>query len=118
MYAGCPLRDKRVVVTGGCGFIGSHLVEAMWRDNHVVAVDNLASGTESNLNGFDVDFIRYDIVGGLDDVFAGADVNLIREATGFQAQTSPGRGLDDYVAWLTKDVGQPWEAPVIATPAE
>jgi UDP-glucose 4-epimerase len=74
VYTGCPFRDKRVVVTGGCEFIGSHLVEALWRDNHVVVVDNPTSGTESNLNEFDVDFIRCDIVGGLDDVFAGADV--------------------------------------------
>lgn len=40
----------RVLVTGGAGFLGSHLCDALLADGHsVVAVDNLITGRESNL---------------------------------------------------------------------
>jgi nucleoside-diphosphate-sugar epimerase len=41
---------KRVLVTGGAGFIGSHLVDALLdRGCQVVVVDNLSTGKRSNL---------------------------------------------------------------------
>jgi UDP-glucose 4-epimerase len=40
----------RTLVTGGAGFIGSHLVERLLADGHeVLALDNLSVGRESNL---------------------------------------------------------------------
>ncbi len=40
----------RVVVTGGAGFLGSHLCDALLaRDDHVVAVDNLVTGSTDNI---------------------------------------------------------------------
>ncbi|HEV8022403.1 MAG TPA: UDP-glucuronic acid decarboxylase family protein [Candidatus Lustribacter sp.] len=42
----------RVVVTGGAGFVGSHLTERYLRDGHeVVAIDNLCTGSLRNLDG-------------------------------------------------------------------
>ena len=42
---------KKVVVTGGAGFIGSHLAEEMvQRDYHVVIIDNLSTGKVANID--------------------------------------------------------------------
>jgi dTDP-glucose 4,6-dehydratase len=42
--------SRRVVVAGGAGFLGSHLVDRLLeRGDHVVAVDNLCTGRRSNI---------------------------------------------------------------------
>jgi UDP-glucose 4-epimerase len=44
------LRNKRVVVTGGAGFIGSHVVdELVARDNQVLVIDNFLTGRWENI---------------------------------------------------------------------
>ena len=41
----------KVLITGGAGFIGSHIVDRLLREGHaVVVVDNLVTGKKKNLN--------------------------------------------------------------------
>lgn len=57
--------EKRLyLVTGGAGFIGSHIAERLLRDGHNVRVlDNFVAGKEENLAqiGGEVDLVRGDI---------------------------------------------------------
>jgi UDP-glucuronate decarboxylase len=44
------IHESRVVVTGGAGFLGSHLCERLLSDGHaVIAVDNFYTGSRSNI---------------------------------------------------------------------
>lgn len=45
---------KRALITGGAGFIGSHLAEALLQDGYAVTVlDDLSTGSESNIAHLD-----------------------------------------------------------------
>src|SRR2546426_3161096 len=57
-------RQSKCLVTGGAGFIGSHLVERLVALGHAVrVVDNLSTGDEANLAGVenDIEFLRGDL---------------------------------------------------------
>ncbi|MCK5511853.1 MAG: GDP-mannose 4,6-dehydratase [Thermodesulfovibrionia bacterium] len=43
------VKNKRVLVTGGAGFIGSHLVDALYKNNHIIILDNFSSGKRENI---------------------------------------------------------------------
>ncbi|MDG5776856.1 GDP-mannose 4,6-dehydratase [Haloarculaceae archaeon H-GB1-1] len=43
------LRDRSVLITGGAGFIGSHLAEALVDENDVLVFDDFSSGAPSNV---------------------------------------------------------------------
>jgi len=57
-------RNVRVLVTGGAGFIGSHLTEALTTlGARVVVLDDLIGGSTDNLKGMDaVDFVHGSIL--------------------------------------------------------
>ena len=57
---------KRVLVTGGAGFIGSHLCKRLLEDgNDVICADNLFTGTKKNIeelmDNHYFEFIRHDV---------------------------------------------------------
>jgi len=51
----------RILVTGGAGFIGSHLCELLCKDHEVVCMDSLITGSKSNVSGMNVEFIKHDV---------------------------------------------------------
>ena len=51
----------KVLVTGGAGFIGSHIVEELQGKADVVVLDSLRSGYRSNLDGLRAEFIEGDV---------------------------------------------------------
>lgn len=61
---------KKYVITGGAGFIGSHIAEHLVTEGHQVTIlDSLRTGFEKNLNGLNVHFKIGDI----------RDENLVNE---------------------------------------
>lgn len=69
----------KVLITGGAGFIGSHIAERFIRDGHqVVILDNLSTGNISNLSSFrdKLEFHRGDIrnLSLLEELCIGCDI--------------------------------------------
>jgi len=56
---------KNVLVTGGAGFIGSHLCEELLRDHKVICLDDFSTGDERNIDHLldepDFEFVKHDI---------------------------------------------------------
>jgi len=60
------MKSKTILVTGGAGFIGSHLCKKLLNDNHkVICLDNLFTGTLKNIEEFEnnnnFEFVNQDI---------------------------------------------------------
>ncbi len=52
------MKNKKIAVTGGLGFIGSHLIGSLNKNNDVVIVDDQSSGNIENIQ--DLDFTKID----------------------------------------------------------
>jgi len=65
------MEDRRVLVTGGAGFIGSNLANHLAADNDVVAVDDCYLGTPENLDP-GVEFVETSVLD--DDLPTDVDV--------------------------------------------
>jgi UDP-glucose 4-epimerase len=66
----------RILITGGSGFIGSHLVEHFHSSTDVIVLDNLRSGHRHNLNGLTHTFIQASVTDrtAVDQAMVGIDV--------------------------------------------
>ena len=57
----------KILVTGGAGFIGTHLVKRLLTDGHqVVVLDNFSSGLRENLKGLPVELVQGDVAAPFD----------------------------------------------------
>lgn len=87
---------RRVLITGGAGFIGSHLAESLCSANDVVILDDLRTGSRDNLSAIedDIDFILGDIRNAEILVDSLRDVDLVFHCA---AQVSVDRSVRDPV---------------------
>ncbi len=74
-----PIFEKKnVLVTGGAGFIGSHLCERLLKEAKVICIDDFSNSSPENINHLlqysDFEFINYDVNKPIDlDTFAELD---------------------------------------------
>ncbi|NBU98610.1 MAG: SDR family oxidoreductase [Spirochaetia bacterium] len=87
------MSKKRVLITGGAGFIGSHIAEILVKDrNDVIVLDNFFTGSKANvshlLDNKNFELIRHDIT---EDILLEVDqiYNLACPASPIHYQNNP-----------------------------
>ena len=82
------VQGKKILVTGGAGFIGSNLCEYFLEGNYVVCMDDLSTGNKLNINHLEshdnFDFLQSDIRNyeACRNAIAGVDIVLHEAALG------------------------------------
>lgn len=92
----------KILVTGGAGFIGSHIVDALIRDGHkVVVIDDLSTGHKENVNS-KATFHKMDIRDpALADLFAMEHFDLVNHQA---ARGNVRASLDDPMTYADVNV--------------
>ena len=85
---------KKIIVTGGAGFIGSHLCRFLVSEGHnVTCIDNLLTGSKNNLSDFyqnsNFTFIEHDIIKPYYDIGIDEIYNLACPASPIHYQINP-----------------------------
>jgi UDP-N-acetylglucosamine 4-epimerase len=114
------LQNKKVLITGGAGFIGSNLIERfLEQNNYIVCLDNFATGKKENIEPFllhpDFKFIEGDIrnLENCKEAVEGVDLVLHQAALGSVPRsindpiTTNAVNIDGFVNMLvaTRDAG-------------
>ncbi|MGE5196092.1 MAG: UDP-glucuronic acid decarboxylase family protein [Anaerolineae bacterium] len=88
------MSGKRILVTGGAGFLGSHLSERLLKEGHaVICLDNFSSGNEENIASFlshpRFQLLQWDICSPIDFPKVDEIYNLACPASPFRYQLDP-----------------------------
>lgn len=87
-------RAINILITGGCGYIGSHTILHLLEAGHnITVIDNLSNSLSESLlrvqkiTGRDISFVEGDIADKscLQDIFARADIDAVIHFAGFKA---------------------------------
>ncbi len=96
------MRGERVLVTGGAGFIGSNLAEALAEEKDVVILDDLSTGKLDNIKNLqkknNVRFIKGSITD--DRLTALADTSRAR-TFGYDPESGFKEELKETIRWFS-----------------
>ena len=85
---------KKIIITGGAGFIGSHLLEELLKNNYeLIVIDNLSTGFIDNIKKF-LDKIHF-----INDDLESIDLNKFDGISAFfhlAAQTSVPYSIENF----------------------
>ncbi len=88
------IQNKKILVTGGAGFIGSNLCSRLLLDGHnVICIDDLTTGSKHNLKALETsnnfEFMRHDLANAVPDEHFDQIYNLACPASPLNYQKDP-----------------------------